>query len=66
MVNGSERERYAQAIMAVWKWQADCGGDQRAKIKAKWRVRGGDFRRQDFHGHHDRAVVRCKPDVTVT
>jgi hypothetical protein len=39
MVNGSEKERHAQAIMRVWKRQADCGGDQRAKIKTKLKTR---------------------------
>jgi hypothetical protein len=39
MVNGSERERHAHAIMRVWKRQADCGGDLGAKIKAKLQTR---------------------------
>jgi hypothetical protein len=39
MVNGSEREKHAKAIMTVWKRQADCGGDQRTKIKAKLQTR---------------------------
>jgi len=28
-----------KAIMTVWKRQADCGGDQRAKIKTKLQTR---------------------------
>ena len=49
MVNGSEREKHAQAIMTVWKRQVDCGGDERAKIKAKlMEVRRG-YRARSYH-----------------
>jgi hypothetical protein len=38
VVKKSERKKHAQAIMGVWKRQADCGGDQGAQLKAKLQI----------------------------